>query len=51
MGEKPMHRNCKADWDAIWDSAKNGDMDSIPAEIRIKHYRTLMAIHKDNLKV
>lgn len=44
MGEKPFHRNDKKDWDAIWESAKKGDLESIPAEIRIKHYRTLMAI-------
>lgn len=43
-GEKPFHRNSKADWDSIWESAKKGDLESIPAEIRIKHYRTLMAI-------
>jgi len=44
-----MHRNSASDWEAIWESAKKGDIDAIPAEIRIKHYRTIMAIHKDNL--
>lgn len=44
FGEKPMHRNSKQDWDAIWEAAKRGDLDSIPSEIKIKHYRTLMAI-------
>lgn len=49
IGEKPMHRNSKQDWDAIWEAAKAGDMEAIPAEIRFKHYRTIMAIQKDNL--
>lgn len=49
FGEKPMHRNSKQDWEAVWEAAKRGDLEAIPAEIRIKHYRTIMAIHKDNL--
>lgn len=47
FGEKPMHRNSKADWDQIWEAAKRGDVDAIPAEIRIKNYRTIRQIQRD----
>ena len=49
LGEKPYRRNSKQDWDEIWQMAKTGNMEGIPAEIRIKHYRTLKDIAKDNL--
>lgn len=49
LGEKPYRRNCKQDWDEIWSMAKSGNLEAIPADIRIKHYRTLKEIAKDNL--
>jgi hypothetical protein len=37
----------KTEWDEIWNSAKEGDLLSIPAGVRIQHYRTLRAIRSD----
>jgi hypothetical protein len=41
FGIKPVKRNDKDDWEEVWQKAKKGDIESIPPEIRIKHYRTL----------
>lgn len=34
-------------WSAAWDSAKRGDFEAIPADIRIRSYATLKRIHQD----
>lgn len=47
LGTKPSKRNSKKDWDAIWTSATEGDMGSIPADIRVVHYRTIRQISAD----
>ena len=49
-GEKPVRRFVKADWDEVWDNAKKGDLEKIPASIRVIHYNKLKAIAKDNMK-
>jgi len=36
-----MHRNSEHDWNEIWEAAKRGDIEAIPAELRVKHYRTI----------
>jgi len=46
-GRRPIVRNSAKDWDAIWDAAKRGDLDSIPAQIRVVSYRTLRTIEAD----
>lgn len=47
VGEAPVHRNRKTDWDLVWTQAKAGDIVSIPADIRIRCYSTLRRIQKD----
>jgi len=37
-GVKPVQRNNKSDWEEVKQKAKSGDLDSIPAEIYVKHY-------------
>lgn len=49
-GEKPMHRNSKADWEEVWRQAKNGEIEKIPATIRTIHYKTLKTIQKDYIQ-
>lgn len=50
FGSKPVSFNNKTDWDSIRDSAKAGDLESLPAQIYVTHYRTLKQIEKDHLK-
>lgn len=47
LGTRPFKRNNASDWDAVWRCAMDGDILSIPAEIRVRHYRTLRAIAAD----
>lgn len=50
-GIKPVQRNSKTDWEEVKEKAIAGELDSIPADIFIKHYRTLKEIKKDYMKV
>lgn len=47
-GKLPISRARKPDWDAIFESAKEGDMDAIPSDIKIRHYSALKRIRVDN---
>lgn len=49
LGAVPFKRNHKPDWDAVWESAKRGRMDEIPANIRVNSYNALCRIAKDNM--
>lgn len=50
LGKYPFNRNSKKDWDDIWKSAKEGDMEKIPADIRVRCYSNLKKIEKDNMR-
>ena len=50
FGEKPVKRNSKTDWEAVWQKAKEGKLEEIPAAIRIIHYNKLKSIAKDNMQ-
>ncbi len=47
FGIKPVRRNNKTDWKEVLDNAKNGNIDSIPDDIIIKHYGNIKRIQKD----
>ena len=47
LGAKPFRRNAKIDWESVWSSAKSGDVESIPASVRVVSYRTIRAIGSD----
>jgi len=47
FGTKPFLRNSSTDWDAVWNSAKSGDLSAVPADVRVRYYRTLLAIASD----
>lgn len=51
FGIKPVQRNNKQDWDRIFEEAKNGNFDAIPADIKVKHYQNLVRIKKDHMVV
>ena len=50
LGEKPVARNSKQDWEEIWQKAKEGKLEEIPASIRVLHYNKLKSIAKDHMK-
>lgn len=47
LGKKPFRRSCANDWDAIWESAKDGDIGAIPSSIRIQSYAAIRRIAAD----
>lgn len=48
LGCKPIRRNSKTDWESVWVAAKSGDLESVPANIRVVSYHALRAIHSDH---
>lgn len=53
-GDLPEHKNNghreKKRWDDAWDKSKRGDFEEIPADIRLKFYNGIKAIHRDHQK-
>lgn len=47
FGELPINRASSKDWERIWQLAKEGKIEEIPADIRITSYRTLRTIRAD----
>lgn len=51
FGEKPMQRNSRKDWESVYLKAKQGLIEEIPADIRVRCYSQLKKIEKDHLKI
>jgi hypothetical protein len=47
LGQEPVRRQEKADWDKVWENAKTGDFLAIPAPIRVQNYGNLRRIASD----
>lgn len=47
LGEKPIRRNSKTDWDIVRRQALAGDLLAIDSNIFVSHYRSLRAIASD----
>lgn len=47
LGSLPMNRNNEKDWEKIWDCAKRGAIEEIPADIRLRSYNNIKKIEKD----
>ena len=50
-GEKPVQRNSRKDWEAVFLKAKQGRIEEIPADIRVRCYSQLKKIEKDHLVI
>ena len=50
FGALSFRRNEKKDWESVWERAKEGNLDAIPADVRVVSYRTLRAIASDHAK-
>lgn len=49
LGHMAFKRNSKPDWDKVWDDAKRGKFDEIPANVRVNSYNALCRIAKDHM--
>lgn len=47
-GTRPVKHNDKKDWEKVWEEAKKGNLEAIPADVRVKHYHQLKMIAKDH---
>lgn len=47
LGRLPLQRNKEKDWEQIWTNAKRGAIEEIPADVRVRSYKTLKQIEKD----
>lgn len=47
LGVLGFNRSVGRDWDRIWESAQRGELESIPASVRVQSYRTLRTIASD----
>lgn len=50
-GTRPLNRAKKADWEKVYALAKEGKLEEIPADIRVRSYCTLKRIEKDHVNV
>ena len=48
-GRKPMQMQKKADWDQVYECAKNGNHDEIEKGILVRNYSSIKKIRNDNL--
>lgn len=48
LGSFSFQRSSKRDWEAIWARAKSGELEHIPADVRVVSYRTLRSIAADH---
>ena len=51
FGTRPVKRDSKEDWQRVFKLAKEGKMDEIPADIKVRHYGNLKRIEKDHVQV
>lgn len=49
MGERPVRRNNKTDWENVLTKVKEGRIGDVPADIQIRHYSSLKRIAVDNM--
>lgn len=49
-GSLPTKRNCKEDWEEVWESACEGNLLEITPSIRVQHYNNLKRIQMDHMK-
>lgn len=50
LGNLPISRARKADWDAVYEDAKAGNMENIPKDILIRNYTSIKRIRIDNCR-
>jgi len=49
LGRLKTKRNCKRDWDQVWQLAKEGKLEEIDKSVLVCHYRSIKSIRQDNL--
>lgn len=47
LGARAFKRNSETDWEQVWEAAKVGRLEDIPADVRVRYYGTLRNIRSD----
>lgn len=47
LGDGPLRRNVSRDYESIWALARAGEIEEIPADLRIRFYNTIVRIRSD----
>nr|WAE42696.1 MAG: replication associated protein [Cressdnaviricota sp.] len=47
FGIKPINPSSKIDWEDVWEKAKTGDIEAIPASIRLQSYSAIRRVGSD----
>jgi len=47
FGVRPFRRDNRVDWERVWELAKSGNFECIPANIRVQNYSSLRRIRAD----
>lgn len=50
LGQRPLRRNSKTDWDLVRQFAQNGEFDRIPSDVYIRYRPNLRAIHIESVR-
>lgn len=50
LGSRPIQRNSRIEWEDVWNAAKSGELERIPANVRVSSYRALRTIASDYAK-
>lgn len=50
FGRTPHKQNSEVDWEVIWNCAKSGDIENIPANVRVNSYNAIRRIQMDFMK-
>lgn len=50
LGELPADRSSSRDWDTIWQSARDGKFEEIPADVRLRYYSQVKRVYQDHLQ-
>lgn len=50
LGQQPLRRNAKTDWDLVRRLAQNGEFDNIPSDVYIRYRSNLRAIHIESVR-
>ena len=44
FGTRPFRRDSPTDWNVVWENAKEGAIEKIPTDVRVRYYNSIKKI-------